>query len=124
MPDEVTQSPASAGADNITVKTPKGGHTVLIRPFMTGRDRVTVRGVMLSSMKISGGKDEDEKIEFTAETMQQANLKAMEKLILSVDGDTDEPYEKVLDMHEDDYQAVYDKVSNIAKVSQLADKKK
>lgn len=123
---EGDSAPEKQGAEPIKVKTPKGGHIVLLKPFVTGRARAAIRGVLLSQMQVTGKtgqKDDEGEVHFTAAATQEANLKAMELLIISVDGDATEPYDAVLDMHEDDYQAVYDKVAEITNVSELSKKK-
>lgn len=103
-------------------------HVVKIKSFVTGRARAAIRGVMLGNMHITGktGAEmgEEGNVNFTAAAMQEANLEAMRHLVISVDGDSNDAYNRVLDLHEDDYQAVYDAVDKIAKVSQLNEKKK
>lgn len=124
MAENQEQSPVQ-GAQPIKVETPNK-HTVELKPFVTGRTRAAIRAVLLGHMQVTGKtgqKDDEGEVHFTAAATQEANLKAMELMIISLDGDSANAYDRVLDLHEDDYQAVYEKVAEITKVAELSKKK-
>ena len=98
-----------------TVKTPHG-HEVVIKTYLTGREAEQVQQVLYTDIKMSmgdlaSGKTEIKEIPAAAIIAQQR--KALEVLLVSIDGSTENVLDRFLDLHSEDCDAVKDEVSTI-----------
>lgn len=84
-------------SNNQTFKT-AGGHTVVLRPFITGRDAQAMSQI-------------------TADTEANKNIlvsnKSMELVVVSLDGITEGVVEKILDLPFADYIEIMEKVLEV-----------
>lgn len=89
------------------VVTPVGNQTVVIREWITGRDREYIdaaASAMQAKPKIVGTQTvmDMQPIDM-GELMTNMEHRRIEKFVVSVDGNTENVLEAILDMHEDDY---------------------
>jgi len=103
------------------IVTPVGNHKVRIKTWLTGRERRAIRGIIFENVNLSSelleGKEEDikPKYELGAEVIQKMQDKAFESIIEEIDGNKEDIVNRVLNMHEKDYDFI---VKEIDKVTQ------
>lgn len=99
----------------MSVKT-KGGHEVVIKEYITGRESRAISDVFLAGVKVTVGEDGKPKTEgIDAGISSVAQDKSIEVLVVSVDGKTDDVLASVLDLPKADFDEVIsalDKVQN------------
>jgi len=98
-------------------KTPHG-HEVVLKAYLTGREAEQVQKVLYADIKMSmsdleSGKTEIKDIPASAILAQQR--KALELLLVSIDGVSENVIEKYLDLHSEDCAAITAEVSSITK---------
>ena len=100
--------------------TPIQKRKVVIKEYITGRDREYINEPMYSAVettpKIVGGKTN---IEFPKVDVQkfitESQHREIEKFVVSVDGKTEKILDEVLDMHENDSAFVTSEINKISK---------
>lgn len=94
------------------VKT-SGEHVVVMRTYATGREFTDIQNCILKNAKVSyvGGQPVAEGVSGSSEL--EANKKAVELLVVSVDGKTENVLDTVLDLPADDYQEVVEAVKEL-----------
>lgn len=114
--------------EQVEIKLPVTGKTVVLRGYITGRIEQAIQNVYLENSKIgteaeidtAGSQDRKrpDKVKQTttmdATVGQLAGNKAIELIVISIDGNTDNIVDQVLDLPKQDYQAVVDKVEEIS----------
>lgn len=104
-----------------TVQTP-GGHEVVLNAYLTGRETREISSVINSHMKmgfegelVPGERPMTVVRDFTGEFIAEQERKVLDFLIVSVNGSTENPVEKLLDLPAADFQFVKgeaEKISN------------
>lgn len=90
-----------------------GGHTIVHKTYATGREYNEIQSIYLKDAKVNviGGVT---KIEgFSANTDYDSNKKAIELLVVSVDGETNGYVEKVLDLPIKEFNEVVDLLNEL-----------
>jgi len=98
-----------------TVTTP-GGHTVVLRSYLTGREANELRQVLYADLKLNMEDVQSGKIaidEIPASFIVNQEQRAIEILVVSVDGVTENAAQTLLDFPEDEYNAVVAVVNEI-----------
>jgi hypothetical protein len=98
-----------------TFTTP-GGHVVVLRTYLTGRETTALKSIMFSALKMNmedaqGGKVGVGDIPSTFLVEQEKT--AMGFLVVSVDGNTDIPVDTLLDMPSAEYESVLKEINKI-----------
>lgn len=92
--------------DNHTLKT-KGGHEIVFKTVMTGRDFRELEGVLTKDATLEQFGEKDVKITgVKGEAIYKWEEKAIELMVISVNGKTDRILDDVLDLPNDDYLEV------------------
>jgi hypothetical protein len=100
--------------DTQTFTTPLGGKTVVIKSWMTGRDKVAIQSAVNEQFKVNFGMDGGAAgASSTLAAMAAGNDVALERLVVSVDGVTANVKDLVLDMHSQDYDFVIEQVNKV-----------
>lgn len=97
--------------ETIEVTTPALGKKVVLRGYITGRMKQSIQNVLLSSTQVT----EEGKTTFDGSVTLAAGNKALELIVLSVDGKTEGVLDMILDLPEQDFDFVkgeVDKVQN------------
>lgn len=97
--------------EQIEIATPVLGKKVVLRGYITGRIKQTIQSVLLSSTQVT----DEGKTTFDGSVAVAAGNKALELIVLSVDGSTDNVLDAVLDLPEEDFdfvKAEVDKIQN------------
>ena len=97
------------------VTTP-GGHTIVLRTYLTGREANELKAVMYGAFKMNmddaqSGKVGMEKV--SGEFMIEQEQKAIGILLVSLDGTTEDTLNRLLDLPQTDYDAVKEEVEKI-----------
>lgn len=101
--------------ETIEIVTPVASHKVVIKKWLTGRERREIRAVLFSGISIAVNPDETDEetrekakdnYQFNGELLNKMNDKKIEAVVESVDGSNENVLDKVLDMHEEDYAFV------------------
>jgi len=92
------------------------GHKVVLRTYLTGREANELKSVMYSALKMNmadaqGGKVNVSDVPGTFLIEQEK--KALSFLLVSVDGETHEPVERLLELPSSEYEAVVKEVNQI-----------
>src|ERR1700719_4027073 len=101
--------------DNIVLTT-IGGHEVIFKSYLTGREANKVKQVLFAKMNYSAVPGEEAKpISFTGELILQQELANIEATVTSVDGKTENILDLVQDLANSDYQQVVEKANELTK---------
>ena len=121
-----------------TIITPISNQEVIIKTWLTGRERRAIRSVYLDTLEVKGEEDivansseESEKkvgatYAITGELLNKAQDKQIETIIISIDGITEGLVDIVLDMRDEDMDSIMEEISKIVSSGDLSeeDKKK
>lgn len=94
------------------ISTPSGAK-VVVKTYLTGREANAVKEVMYKLMKLDISSGEAAAKEITGEFMLNQEYKLLETLIVSIGGSKEGIMENLLDMRNEDYQAVITEVNKI-----------
>jgi hypothetical protein len=96
------------------VQTP-GGVEVVLNTFITGREEREIEQAMYSNVKMQyAAKAQDINMEgFDAASLVLAENKALELVVVSVGGKTENVIEAILDLSSIDYRFIKDQVNEI-----------
>lgn len=98
--------------DTFELVTPLKNHKVVLKSWITGRESQAIDNAMFSGLGTTGdGKSLRPKISGTMLADQEN--KALELIVVSVDGATTKVVDKVLDMRKADYEAVSKEVQRV-----------
>jgi len=100
-----------------TITTPIGKHKVVLKAWITGREKRELRNVFLKNVKDVSGKEEPEKMLTSAEIINEAENKAIETVVVSVDGETKNVLDKILDMRAKDFEFIIEEINKITRDS-------
>ena len=92
-----------------------GNHTVVLRTYLTGKESAALKAI-ITEMRINASDAASGKValaDMPATFLVSQENKALEYLVVSVDGETNACLEKLGDLPEDDYKAVLDEVNRI-----------
>lgn len=108
---------------------PVSSKKVVLRGYVTGRIDAEVQAILSESIDIQSNIDEDSKtsggtVRFSATGQRKATQKAMELMLVSLDGDSTNVYERVLDLPVGDTDFITEKVNAITEASKVSDSKK
>jgi len=120
----------------IELQTPIEKHKVKIKKYLTGRDSKELNALMLKGIDFSevivkknpdGTLDESGANELLKQVKGDKLFETIDKqvevMVVEVDGSTEGVYDKVLDMHSDDYDFVVNEVTKIVNILDMAKKK-
>ena len=96
-------------------KTP-GGHVVVLRTYLTGRETTELKSIMFSALKVNMDDAQNGKVgvgDIPSSFLIEQEKKAMTFLVVSVDDDTTAPIDKLLDMPSTEYEAVVKEINKI-----------
>jgi len=107
--------------ETVEITTPVKNIKVVLKAWLTGRERRDIRSILLDSVKFStiSPDDTDESLgqkatyDFDGHLMDKMNDKAIETVVVSVDGETKNVLEKILDMRERDYEFVVQEINRV-----------
>src|SRR3979490_989452 len=98
-----------------TITTP-GGHTVVLNAYLTGREASELKSVMFSALKMNMEDAQSGKVNVSdvpGTFLVEQEHKALGFLVVSVDGSTEAPVDKLLDLPSTEYEAVVKEVNTI-----------
>lgn len=97
--------------ENTTIETPIDKHKVVLKLWITGGEARELRNVFLS--KIGFG-EEKEKYN-SAEVANEAENKAIEMIVISIDGEIEGILDKILNMRSKDFNFVMKEINKISR---------
>jgi hypothetical protein len=92
------------------------GHKVVLRTYLTGRESNELKSVMFSALKMNMEDAQSGKVNVSdvpGTFLVEQERKAFDILIVSIDGDTISPVDKLLDLPASEYDAVVKEVNQI-----------
>jgi len=95
------------------IETPVDKHKVEIKTWITGRDRRALRSVYLEASEITMQGENPEIKGITGKIAELAENKALEIMIISVNGKKENLINTVLDMHENDYEFIVKEINKV-----------
>jgi hypothetical protein len=96
--------------------TTPSGHAIVLRTYLTGREAAEIKSIMLASLKMTMSDLESKKVDMgglSGSVLVEQERKTLDSLIVSVDGSTENPVEKLLDLPSPDYDAVLKEIETI-----------
>jgi hypothetical protein len=96
--------------------TTPAGNTVVLRTYLTGKESNELKAIMYADLKINASDAAEGKVSLSdipAAFMIAQESKAVQFLIVSVNGDTNEPVAKLEELPESEYNAVLAEVQKI-----------
>jgi hypothetical protein len=96
--------------------TTPSGHKVVLRTYLTGREATELKSVMFSALKMNMEDAQSGKVNVSdvpGTFLVEQERKALGFLLVSVDGETNAPVDKLLDLPAPEYEAVVKEVNNI-----------
>lgn len=95
------------------IDTPIGKHKIEIKSWITGKDRRILRSVYLNASEIEITGDQPEIKGLSGKLIEEMENKAIEIVIVSIDEIKEGILDKILEMHEDDYEFVMKEINQI-----------
>lgn len=98
------------------IETPIGKQKVEIKTWLTGRDTRDIRNVYLEAadIKIKGKTGEQSEIAgLSGKIAQQAEDKAIEIVVIAIDGKKEDILNRLLNMRTEDYEFVIEEINSI-----------
>jgi hypothetical protein len=113
MPERATKTIHTPGTDN------DSGHTIVMYNYITGGEHLRLQDVFLSRMEVSRFSGSQEKPEadvkgLTGSVAVESVKLAIEMLVVSVDGKTENVVSSVLALPLADYEAVKEALDEVA----------
>ena len=100
----------------VVVLTTTGGHEVVFKSYLTGREANQVKQVIFSKMSYSATPGEQAKpVSFTGELILEQELANIEATVVGVDKKSDNIRDLVQDLPNADYQEVVEKANELTK---------
>jgi len=96
--------------DTITIKTPKDGHEVVLKEWLTAREKRDISSVFLSKAKFSAS---DKSFDVDGALLNELQDTQVKNVVISIDGKTEDPLEICLDMKSEDYEFILEKIEKI-----------
>ncbi len=98
-----------------TIKTPIDKREVVLKAWITGRERRELRKPFMDKLKVSTKGEGDPTVELagSADIIETVENKAIETIVVSIDGVKDKILETILDMKEKDYSFVIEEINKI-----------
>lgn len=100
----------------IKIFTTPRGKKICIKTYLTGREANLVKEEMYKSMKIDVNGENEATTKFdglSGSFILEQEKKLIGVLVVSIDGKTENILDSILDLHNDDYQAVVSEVNLI-----------
>jgi hypothetical protein len=99
-----------------TTFTTPAGNTVVLNTYLTGREMTELKSAQFSSVKIQMSDPASKKFDapnFDGSIVVIKEIDEMKKFVVSLNGDTDSPVEKLLDLPSSEYEAVQKEVEKL-----------
>jgi len=109
--------------ETLTIKTPIGGHEVMLKAWLTGRERRAFTSIFLKDTEITASGQTPQVTGLKGTIIEEAENLAFTTVIVSIDGDKENIIDRVLDMHANDYQTIVEKVNEITSDLEFGKKK-
>ncbi|AVT83664.1 hypothetical protein [Rhodopseudomonas palustris] len=96
--------------------TTPGGSKVVLRTYLNGREKQSIKAAVYSSMKmnVNDMKEGDVSIDqLSGSFVVEQEQKALSYLLVSVNGNMDNPVEALLDLPATEYDAVVEEINKI-----------
>jgi len=96
--------------------TTPGGHKVVLKTYLTGRETNELKSVMYSALKMNMDDAQSGKVavnDVPGTFIVEQERKALEILLVSLDGDATGPIDRLLDLPSAEYEAVIKEVNQI-----------
>jgi hypothetical protein len=96
--------------------TTPAGHKVALNNYLTGREAAAIKAIMLSSLKMTMGDLESKKVDMgglSGAVLIEQERATLGYLLVSIDGETNAPLDRLLDLPSSEYDAVLKEVEII-----------
>ena len=98
------------------ITTPIGQQKVILKAWLTGRERRDIRSVILEEVKFeqnADGSDVTPGYNISGSVLNKAQDKAFESVVVSVDGNTEKIVDTILDMRDEDFDFIVKEIDKI-----------
>lgn len=94
----------------LTIVTPNSKENVVIKAWITGREQQSINAAMFEGVKVKPTMSGVETSSFSLADAQKMDVSSIENVVISIDGNTENIANQILDMHIEDYNFVLDAV--------------
>lgn len=101
--------------------TTSGGHKVVLKEWITGREDRELVSILLRDIEMTQRGKEQEFAGFKVGIAEEAENKAIELVVISVDGKTENIVDAVLDLPSADYDKIKAAINEITKPSKKSE---
>ena len=101
-------------SDTKTITTPIGKKEVVLKTWISGREKRELRKPYLSGFQFSLEEDKTKAKNITGEMIENAENKAIEIIVVSVDGEKKDKLNRLLDLDSRDYDFVIKEVNKVS----------
>lgn len=108
--------------ETTSFKTPVSQQEVVIKSWLTGREKRKIQEVYLNEMSFKGG--EDASYDLRGELVNKAQDVAIQTVVVSVDGKAENILDILLDMRGQDFDFVVEQINKITASSSLTEEAK
>ncbi len=95
------------------IETPVGKHKVEIKCWLTGADKRAIRNVYTSNVEIGIKENEPDIKNISGSIIDKAEDRAIETIVVSIDGVKENIIQTLLEMRSEDYDFVMDSINEI-----------
>jgi len=108
--------------ETTTIKTPKKGRVVVLKTWLTGREKREIKYILIQDIKLekkdtpeSEGEELKNNFDYqvTPESLTKSQDRTIEMAVVSVDGSKENVLDTTLDMHHEDFNFVMDKIEEL-----------
>lgn len=106
-----------------TIVTPVGKNQVVINEWITGRENEYIGAPLFDMVEVSAPTGApDIKAKNLSRQIEEGNHRAIEKVVVSIDGNSENILEKCLDMIHDDYEFILSEIEKVTKKKDVSQK--
>jgi hypothetical protein len=95
--------------ESISITTPVGKKKIVIKSWLTGREKRLIQSVFIDDTEFQGGE-----YKISGKKLTEAQDKTIETMVISVDGDSNKVLEKILDMNSEDFDFILVEINKIS----------
>lgn len=97
----------------LTNLTLPSGIVAVLKPWLTGREKRSLRNVFLKDVEIKTHGSDAETTGFKGSTIQEAEDAAIALVVIELDGKKEDILNRVLDLRSDDYDALLKAINSV-----------
>lgn len=103
--------------ETIKIKTPIGKQELVLKAWLTGGEKRDITNSLINGLKVDGAGAAD--LNMTSDLVNKSQDAALEIIIISIDGETEDIVKTVLDMRSKDFDYIVEEINKITTDEEL-----